>query len=180
MRINLFNILPFAAVALLGYALTLYFDQSLPSFSIPLSTQQSKGEPAPDFTFKTIENKSYALKAFKGKVIIINFWATWCPPCVKEFPALIKIAKAHPHKVVLIALSSDMDDAALTKFLKSKNYNFPNILIGRDKDQSITQNLFQTYSLPETYVIDGRLRIRQKFIGGDWKIEDFNHLIDNL
>ena len=176
------NILLFAALMAIGYGCMVYFDGSgaPPAPPVTPTERPAAGQTAPDFTLKTLDGKTVRLADFRGKIVILNFWATWCPPCVKEFPTLLKIVGKYPDKIVLIAPSSDIDDKSLSAFLDKWNWKRPNAFIGRDADQSITQKTFQTFKLPETFVIDREGRIREKFIGGDWDPAALESLIESL
>jgi cytochrome c biogenesis protein CcmG/thiol:disulfide interchange protein DsbE len=175
------NIFIFCAIVGVGYGLMIYFDGAAPPLrtKIPSNEQLQSSQAAPDFSFMDMDGKKITLSDFKGKIVVLNFWATWCPPCVKEFPALLSIARAYPDRVVLIALSSDIDDAALKRFLNKHDWRGENIKIGRDMED-ITGKKFQTYRLPETLIIDEAGQIREKIIGGDWKIKDLKAIIEKL
>lgn len=174
------NIFIFCAIVLAGYGLTVYFDRAAPPASNAETAPQSQTDQiAPDFSFKDMDGKKITLSDFKDKIVVLNFWATWCPPCVKEFPALLSIARAYPDKIVLIGLSSDIDEAALKRFLNKHDWRVDNVKIGRDIDD-ITGKKFQTYRLPETLIIDGAGRIREKIIGGDWGIKDLKAAIEGI
>ena len=155
------NLIILGTIILAIAALTAMFDGLKPS--------DPEYPPAPGFTFTDLNGKSYASNDFKGKTVILNFWATWCPPCVKEFPVLLQIAAKHKDKVVFIALSSDIDDDTIKKFLAAQKIkSSANVIIARDA-ANIGGDLFQTFQLPETFVIDAAGRIRAKFTGADWQ-----------
>lgn len=133
------------------------------------------GAPAPDFSYVTPNGKTGKLSDHKGKVIVLNFWASWCPPCIAEFPQLLNLAALYPDKVVLLALSSDHDKAMMDRFLaklikeNGKAATAPNVVIAWDKDQSITLPLYGTARLPETIVIDKAMVMREKVAGAiEW------------
>jgi thiol-disulfide isomerase/thioredoxin len=123
--------------------------------------------PAPDFSFTDIDGKTHKLSDYRGKTIVLNFWATWCAPCVVELPQMLKLAEKTFGKAVFIFLSLDESEADIEKFFKkyALKYEQGNILIGIDKDKKISQSLFQTYKLPETFLIDPKGRVREKIIG---------------
>ncbi len=189
---RLINLAIIIIMGLAGYALAIHFDsQKPPANATNTATQAAsnqtiitlKTQKAPDFSFTDINGQQYALRDFKGKKVIINFWATWCAPCIHEFPQLLEIAKANPDNLVLIALSSDINDEAirtfLTKLKKRQDiaWQAPNVLIARDEKQRITQGQFQTYRLPETYIIDKKQSLHTKIIGANWEKEELKDIL---
>ncbi|PZO80896.1 MAG: hypothetical protein DI626_11120 [Micavibrio aeruginosavorus] len=126
-------------------------------------------QAAPDFEFTDIKGNKLRLSDFRGQAVIVNFWASWCAPCVVEFPQMVRLAQATKGKSVFIFLSWDEKDEDITRFLKKHAPSgMPeNIVIGHDKSRSIAQDLFQTYRLPETYLLTSRLNIADKIIGAD-------------
>jgi len=79
--------------------------------------QLEEGKSVPNFTFKTIDGNTHSLHDFSGQTILIHFWASWCAPCVVEFPDLIKMAE-NRNDVMIIALSSDRTAKAIDRFIK--------------------------------------------------------------
>lgn len=145
------------------------------------------GAPAPDFAYVTTNGKAGKLSDHKGKIIIMNFWASWCPPCVAEFPQLLNLAALYPDDVVLLALSSDHDRAMMDRFLarllreNGKTATAPNVVLAWDKDQSITLPVYGTARLPETIVIDKAMIMREKVAGAiEWDGPDVQARIGAL
>lgn len=140
-----------------------------------------------NFSFETVfteKPRNYALHNFSGKVIILNFWASWCAPCIEEFPILLDIAAEKSDEVILLFLSSDHDRVAMDRFLtkmsETKNVNAENILIAHDPLSSITQGMFEIRSLPQTFIINKNLTLHTKLIGNEWKKTDLLNLINIL
>ncbi|HEY1265423.1 MAG TPA: TlpA disulfide reductase family protein [Terriglobales bacterium] len=123
------------------------------------------GTAAPDFTVQDAD-RSVTLSSLRGKVVVLNFWATWCPPCVEEMPSLLQMQRKMKDKgVTVLAVSVDEDPGAYHKFLIDHGVDF---LTVRDADQK-SNNLYGTFRFPETYVIDKNGVMRRKFIGPvDW------------
>ena len=123
------------------------------------------GSAAPDFTVQDSDRK-VTLSDLRGKVVLLNFWASWCPPCIEETPSLIQLQRRMKDKgVVVLAVSVDEDDELYHKFLKDYNMD---LLTVRDPQQKANQ-LYGTVKFPETYVIDRNGNIRRKFISTvDW------------
>jgi cytochrome c biogenesis protein CcmG/thiol:disulfide interchange protein DsbE len=134
---------------------------------------QMIGKPAPEFTVKD-SDRSVALRDLRGKVVVLNFWATWCPPCVEETPSLVAMQAQMKDRVLVFAVSTDQDEAAYHRFIKDHNVNF---LTVRDADQK-SNALYGTFGYPETYIIDREGILRRKFIGPvDWtKLEIIEYL----
>ncbi len=184
MRLNIFIAL---CIGLLTYGLTIYMDSSKPKvMELPIETEAPKaGEQTPAFSFTDIFDKTHSVKDFKGKIVILNFWASWCPPCVKEFPLLLETAAAHKDDVVLIALSSDHDAAAMDKFITKLGKKFdlksiPNVFIALDENTQVTQGLFQTFRLPETIIIDREQNLREKLVGANWTRAELKEIINSM
>ena len=123
------------------------------------------GTPAPDFTVQDSDRK-VSLDEFHGKVVVLNFWATWCPPCIDEMPSLVEMQQHMRNKgIEVLAVSVDADQDAYQSFLKAHNVD---LLTVRDPDQK-SNNLYGTFKFPETYIIDRKGVLRRKFIGPvDW------------
>ena len=135
------------------------------------------GSIAPDFTLQDSDHK-VTLSQFRGQVVVLNFWATWCPPCVEEMPSLVRMTTRFKDKgVVVLAVSIDADDAAYHKFLKDYSVNMVTV---RDEAQKAS-SLYGTFGWPETYVIDRNGVIRRKFIGPvDWTSPEVTDYLSKL
>lgn len=154
-----------------GFGLMLYDAPSTGPSRPAVAGQGLKTDPV-DFAFRTIGGQSYELSDFAGKTVLVHFFASWCAPCVIEFPELIDAMRDKKETVVLIAISSDNEAQDLTRFLKRYAPDLPgNVLIVRDNaEKALTEGVFGTYKLPETYILGPDLTIREKIIGayGDW------------
>lgn len=127
------------------------------------------GDCAPNFSLKSIDGKTYDLSKLTGKVVLVNFWATWCKPCIVEMPSMQKIYSKYADKnLQLLAISIDNDTKLINKFLDNdiqQKLRFP-ILFDEGKKVS---SMYGTFQVPETYVIDKTGRIIDKAIGiKDW------------
>jgi cytochrome c biogenesis protein CcmG, thiol:disulfide interchange protein DsbE len=131
------------------------------------------GSAAPDFTVQD-SDRTVALNQFRGQVVVLNFWATWCPPCVEEMPSLVEMQRRMKAKgVTVVAVSIDVDENAYHQFVKDHGVN---LLTVRDPEQK-SPRLYGTRGWPETFIIDRNGVLRRKFIGPiDWtgpEITDF-------
>ncbi len=118
------------------------------------------GTAAPDFTVSS-PDRTVTLSQFRGKPVMLNFWATWCPPCVQEMPEIVELQKKLGDKVVILAVSTDVDEDAYKKFTATRTQGLLTVRDGDNKSNS----LYGTYQFPETFVIDREGVIRRKFIG---------------
>jgi cytochrome c biogenesis protein CcmG, thiol:disulfide interchange protein DsbE len=123
------------------------------------------GTAAPGFTVQDSDRK-VSLGELRGKVVVLNFWATWCPPCIDEMPSLVQMQQKLQGKgVEVLAISVDADQSAYRDFLKVHNVD---LLTVRDPGQK-SNNLYGTFKFPETYIIDRQGVLRRKFVGPiDW------------
>jgi len=116
------------------------------------------GDRAPEFNITADNGRTVSVPSFGGKLLVLNFWATWCPPCVDETPSLSQFAAEYAKKgVVVLGVSVDKDGAAYQKFLERFR---PAFLTARD--QTIHED-YGTFIYPETYIIDSGGRVLQKF-----------------
>ena len=107
-------------------------------------------------------DRKVTLADYRGKVVVLNFWATWCPPCVDEMPSLVQMQQRLKDKgVTVLAVSLDADEAAYHKFLKDHGVN---LITVRDPDLK-SSDLYGTFKYPETYIIDRNGVLQRKFIG---------------
>lgn len=127
----------------------------------------ASGDRAPEFRLQAMDGRLVSLSDFQGKVVMLHFWATWCPPCVEELPTLDKLSRAVVDKdFQLLAVSVDEGGAAaVTAFLERKGLNIPALL---DPEREVAGR-YGTFKFPETYIIDRQGMVRAKVIGPrDW------------
>ncbi len=116
------------------------------------------GDRAPDFTVTADNGQAVSVSQFGGKLLVLNFWASWCPPCVEETTSLSAFAEQYKNKgVVVLAVSVDRDVQAYRKFIERFH---PAFLTARDL--KIHQD-YGTFVYPETYVIDASGRVLRKY-----------------
>jgi peroxiredoxin len=116
--------------------------------------------PAPDFTVQD-SGRAVALHDLRGKVVVLNFWATWCPPCVEEMPSLVAMQRQMGDKVTVLAVSLDDDEEAYRNFLVEHKID---LLTVRDPSRK-SSLLYGTVKYPESYVIDPKGIVRRKYVG---------------
>lgn len=118
------------------------------------------GRPAPQFTVQDAD-RTVSLHDHRGKIVVLNFWATWCPPCVEEMPSLVAMQAKMRDKVTVLAVSTDQDKSAYDRFLIDHKVA---LLTVRDPEFK-SSRLYGSFRYPETYVIDGNGILKRKFIG---------------
>ena len=120
------------------------------------------GKPAPDFKLKGLDDKEVALKDLKGKVVVLDFWATWCGPCVGSLPHIDKIASEMKEKGVNVFAVNQAEDKELVQgFMKSKGLTVPVLL---DSDSKVGES-YKANAIPETVVIGKDGIVRKVFVG---------------
>jgi peroxiredoxin len=134
------------------------------------------GDSAPEFTIHADNGSTVTLPNFGGKLLVLNFWATWCPPCVQETPSLSAFAAAYAQKgVVVLGVSVDKDEKAYNAFLRKFR---PNFLTARE--QKLHED-YGTFMYPETYIIDSKGKVLHKLAEpADWMDPRMTQLIDGL
>ena len=126
--------------------------------------------PAPDFTLEDMDAKKFSLKDYRGKVVLLNFWATWCPPCRREMPSMERLhQKFKGRDFVVLALNQMEDGDQVFTFTGDLGVelSFPIVF---DKDSSVSR-AYGVMGLPTTYLIDKKGNVRFRAIGG----REFDH-----
>ena len=149
--------------------------QTAPQSYQVMDDLESKGIYAPDeksLSFTDIEGKTFNLDSFKGKILILSFWATWCEPCVEEFPSFIKLMDAFPDKVVVLAISQDEKATDVKEFVSAFKGYRQNLILTLDPQKKLSQS-FAVDRLPEGFVFDAEGLLKKKIIGiQDWASPD--------
>lgn len=128
-----------------------------------LSVGMEKGNLAPDFELQNIEGKSIKLSSLKGKKVIVNFWASWCPPCRLEMPEMENYyAKNNGIEILAVNLTTaEKSRADVPAFLKANGITFPVLL---DENGEAAQ-LYNISSIPASFILDTKGVIQQKIVG---------------
>lgn len=118
------------------------------------------------------------LSQYRGQVVVLNFWATWCAPCVEEVPSLVEMQRRLKAKgVTVLAVSVDVDQDAFQQFVKNHSVNLVTV---RDPSGKSNQ-LYGTFRFPESYIIDRQGVMRRKFIGPvDWTEPEITDFLSKL
>jgi len=151
------------------------FVSRITAFS-PSEIDEEKQEVLTDYNWELVaENTSVNLKQSKGKVVLVNLWATWCPPCVAEMPSLQKLYDAYGDQVDFYFVTAE-ERLVVTKFMKKKGYTFPVYLQRFNAPAQL-----QEQSLPTTFLIgkDGKIVIR-KTGAADWDSKSTREIVEQL
>lgn len=172
MKLNL--LIAGAIITLILGATYLLDDQTRPAIQqVPVENQQAfpSHPKVPNVVLPLLEKETRQLHDFKGKIIVLNFWASWCVPCVVEFPQLLELAELESDNMVFIAVSVDQQKQNIDQFFKrldkksQSRRNMNNVYIVHDPRKEISQDVFQTIKYPETLLIAPDLTMREKIIG---------------
>jgi peroxiredoxin len=133
------------------------------------------GKPAPDFTVADGTDTIH-LSSYRGKIVLLNFWASWCGPCIQETPGLSQLHRDRPDLEIL-GVSVDEDQNAYRRFLKRYNIETKTVW---DPAQKAAQ-LYHTDGWPETYIIDRQGIVRRKIVGDpDWSNPEIRAYLNSL
>ena len=125
------------------------------------------GKPAPDFTLPGLDGNMVQLSDFRGKVVLINVWATWCQPCVAEMPSLEKLYRQlKGENFEILAVSIDTPGAvAVAPFMKNNNLSFPALI----DSQGLIKTTYKVTGVPESFIVNRQGILAKKIIGPlDW------------
>lgn len=124
------------------------------------------GTKFPDFDEKDIHGKPFNLAAYKGKIVLVDFWATWCGPCVSELPnVLATYEKHHPAGFEIVGISLDTDKSQLEKFIETKKMPWQQFFDGKGWENKLAEK-YGINSIPATYLLDGQGTIIAKNLRG--------------
>jgi len=134
------------------------------------------GDSAPEFAVTADNGRAVSVPNFGGKLLVLNFWASWCGPCVEETPSLSKFAADYAGKgVVVLGVSVDKEEKAYRTFLQKYK---PGFLTARDLK---VHEDYGTFMYPETYIIDAKGKVLLKIAeAADWTDPKVTHYIDSL
>lgn len=123
--------------------------------AFPVSAQKTgirKGKQAPDFSVKMTDGTELMLSSLRGKPILLHFWATWCPPCVRELPSVAKISAERSDEITVLAISAGETKETVSEYINSKDGDFSSFVSGCDEDSSISF-MYNVTAIPYTLFI---------------------------
>ena len=127
-----------------------------------------EGTIAPSFTLKDLTGKEVSLADYRGKLVIIDFWATWCPPCRKELPHIQKVYDKYKDKeVIVLAITSESNIEKVKDFIEEGDYTFPILIDGRREANSA----YGIRAIPMLFVLDKEGKIQHTHRGYNPEIE---------
>ena len=177
-RVN-FRSLILIVMIIVGVGIIVLLQSRDSSFNQSTKPLLEKGVPAPDFAFPGLDGKMRRLADYKGQVVLLNIWATWCAPCVAEMPSMEKLYQALKDEgFELLAVSVDESGAeAVAPFMKKHKLGFP-VLLNPKGD---IKSLYQLTGIPESFIIDQNGIIVEKVIGPrDWAASGVIRFFRNL
>jgi peroxiredoxin len=177
-RLNL-QTLVLIVLIVVGVGIIVLLQTKDSSFNLSGKPPLGKGVRAPDFTFPGLDGKKVSLADYKGKVVLLNIWATWCAPCVAEMPSMEKLYRELKDEgFVLLAVSVDETGTdAVAPFMKKHKLGFP-VLLDTVGD---IKSLYQVTGIPESFIIDKNGIIIEKIIGPrDWAASGAIRFFRNL
>ena len=173
---NTIRLIVFIIVAV---TIVLFLQKYVSFMNLSRRTLVVVGDPAPVFTFPGLDGKMVSLTDYKGKVVFLNIWATWCPPCREEMPSMEKLyQQLKGEDFEILAVSIDATGAkAVGPFMKEDGLSFPALL---DTGGTI-QDLYGTTGIPESYVIGKEGFVEEIVIGPkDWSTPEVVGFFRNL
>ncbi|AXN41163.1 TlpA disulfide reductase family protein [Peribacillus butanolivorans] len=135
------------------------------------------GAAAPDFSLKTLDGKQVNLSDYKGKKVMLNFWATWCPPCKKEMPDMQKYSQQAGDDVVILAVNIDPEND-VQAFVEDNGITFTIPLDSQSAKDPVNER-YKILSIPTTYFIDSKGIIRNKVISA-MQLKDMERNINSI
>jgi thiol-disulfide isomerase/thioredoxin len=152
-------------------------DLSLLYENVGLSVPNSR-VLAPDFQLEDLEGKMVSLKSFRGKIVLLNFWATWCKPCVDEMPDIERVHRRYKDdNLVVLAINFGENKEKVQGFVSRQKLSFTVLL---DKTKEVSHR-YRTFALPTTYLVDREGYLMAGTVGGlNWKSPDLPKLMEAL
>ncbi len=163
------------ALAVAGYGFYRSNEAKLPANQSPaafklISEMESVG--VPDFTLERLDGSKLKLSELKGKMIIVNFWASWCNPCIEEFPSMVALAGKMKGELVVVAVSADEQKSDVKTFMKLFGLPKPGFEVVWDRDKKIS-DMYGVGKIPESYIVTPDFKLARKILGVEkWDSED--------
>lgn len=157
------------------------------SMVTPLVIDRDQFKDVPKVEFTDLQGNKVFLERFKGKLVLLNFWATWCPQCVSEFPHFTELIKKYKGRVIWLAVSNDDNKQVLQDFLLKQQGLIGGILADQsmvvvwDENNKITSGVFYTELFPETIIVTKDSLMAEKIVGpADWGSVEMEQYLNAL
>ena len=177
-KVNIQSILLIFLVVV-GVGITVLLQTKDSSFDFSGTPRAKKGVDAPAFTLPGLDGSMVSLADYKGKTVLLNIWATWCPPCVAEMPSMEKLYQELKNEdFEILAVSIDVTGSnEVAPFMKKHSLSFPALI----DTQGTLKDLYQATGVPESFIIDKDGIIAEKIIGPrEWATPDVINYFRNL
>lgn len=151
--------------------------------SLPAQTETPELQQAVNFNLPDMNGRKYRLSDYHGQTVVINFWASWCAPCINELPILLSAARSHPH-VIFLLISIDEDMKQISRFISRMPPQYQsaleqqNVIILQDKNRDIMQNSYNIDQIPETFILDPDHKIRRHWRGVSFTKNELTQALD--
>ena len=129
--------------------------------ALPVTDHPLRGEPAPDFSLAARKGGAASLSAYAGRVVLVDFWATWCEPCRRSFPEYQALLDRHGDGVVVVGISEDDEDGGIDRFIEETGASFP---VAWDGDKALAQR-YRISNMPTLFIIDKNGLVRYVHAG---------------
>ena len=175
----IFSIISIVIIALAGSFYIYQYRQKKTHLPEHIKKNQDIETTGSDIQFYDLNTKTITLSSFIGKTVMINFWATWCAPCVEELPSLDKLAKSFPKKLIILAVSNERTDEIKNFLIAFSDFNTNFIPANMNRKDMLKH--FSVRAFPETYILNKQGKLVQKVIGPQkWDSEDWKKTIKAL
>ena len=177
-KVNIQSILLIFLIVV-GVGITVLLQTKDSSFDFSGTPRAKKGVDAPAFTLPGLDGSMVSLADYKGKTVLLNIWATWCPPCVAEMPSMEKLYQELKNEdFEILAVSIDVTGSnEVAPFMKKHRLSFPALI----DTQGTLKDLYQATGVPESFIIDKDGIIAEKIIGPrEWATPDVINYFRNL
>ena len=177
--ILILSIISITIIALVGSFYIYQYRQKKTHLPEHIKKNQNIEKTNKNIEFYDLNTKTITLNSFIGKTVMINFWATWCAPCVEELPSLNQLAKLYPKELIILAVSNEKTDDIKNFLMAFPNFNTNFIFANMNKKNMLAH--FSVRAFPETYILNKKGQLVQKVIGPQkWNSKDWKKTIKNL
>ena len=163
----------------IGGCLTYLHVQKKQELPVRIESVQKAKKDGLDFKAYYLNQKPFLISDYLGKVVVINFWATWCGPCVEELPSLNNLAKQYKNELVVLAISDERADTIKNFLMAFPDFHSNFVLANKSGKE--TQKMFGIKTLPETYIVNKKGILVERIIGPQkWDSKDWMQRIQNV